>query len=118
MFNEFPLRAHVVGVPEPAKSVRLFFSSLFCFISSFSPRAKLVLFRVVFCAQILVESFTYFENFTMEVIVGKIRSGVKIVISNETKVKYDEMVEAAYQKSDCDSASELVLSFDYHSKLF
>jgi hypothetical protein len=116
MFNEFPLRAHVVGVPEPAKSVRLFFSSLFCFISSFSSRAKLVLFRVVFCAQILVESFKNFEISKMEVIVRKIRSDVKIVISNKTKVKYADMVKAAYQKSECDSASAWLMSFDFHSK--
>jgi hypothetical protein len=57
MFYEFPLQAHVVGVPEPAKSVRLCISSLFSFISSFSTRAKLVLFLVVCCAQILVASF-------------------------------------------------------------
>jgi hypothetical protein len=113
MFYEFPLRAHVVGVPEPAKSVRLCFSSLF---SSFSPRAKLVLFLVVFCAQLPVASFTYFEIFKMEVIVGKIRSGVKIAIPHGTKVKFDDLVTAAYRKSDCDGASAMLLSFDFHSK--
>jgi hypothetical protein len=116
MLNEFPLRAHVVGVPEPAKSVRLFFSSLFCFISSFSSRAKLVLFRVVFRAQLLVESFENFEIYKMEVIVRKIRSDEKIFISALKKPTYTQMVNAAYQKSDCDSASALLMSFDFHSK--
>jgi hypothetical protein len=54
----------------------------------------------------------------MDAIVGKIRSGVKIAISHDTKVKYDDLVTSAYQKSDCDSASAMLLSFDFHSKCF
>lgn len=52
----------------------------------------------------------------MEVILRKIRSDMKIVISNKTKVKYADLVKAAHQKSDCDSASALLMSFDYHIK--
>lgn len=48
--------------------------------------------------------------------MSNIRNDVKIEISKKTKITYTQMVDASFQKTDCENVSELLMSFDKHSK--
>jgi hypothetical protein len=54
----------------------------------------------------------------MEGLVSNIRNDVKIEISEKTKFTYTQMLDASFQKTDCENVPKLLMSFDKHSKWF